>query len=142
MQLLSPAFKNQGEIPSKYTCEGEDMSPPLEIKDIPPQTKSLVLIMDDPDAVKPAGKVWDHWIVYNISPMMTTLAEGAPLGGTLGQGTRKQGYQGPCPPDGLHHYHFKLYALDTLLKLPPGATKDIIEKEMHGHILAKTELMG
>jgi Raf kinase inhibitor-like YbhB/YbcL family protein len=138
--LTSLAFKQDGHIPSKYTCEGEDVSPPLAWDGVPEGTKSLVLIIDDPDAPDPKApqRVWVHWVVYNIPPGVNGLPENASKAG-LPQGTavglndfKKTGYGGPCPPIGRHRYIHKLYALDTTLDLR-RATKDEIELAMTGH---------
>jgi len=111
--------------------------------DIPKEVKSLVLIIDDPDSVKPAGKVWDHWIVFNIPPSTTIIPEGKEPQGVHGKGTGGNlKYHGPCPPDAEHRYYFKLYALDTQLSLPEGSTKLEVEKSMERHIIEKTELIG
>jgi len=143
MKLSSPVFVHQGLIPSRYTCDGENTSPPLEIIGVPAEAKSLVLIMDDPDAVKPAGKVWDHWIVFNIPPSTSIIKEGEEPPGVPGLGTGgNKGYSGPCPPDGEHRYFFKVYALDIELDLPAGAVKQDILAAMDGHILAEAELVG
>tara|TARA_Y100000310_G_C20588826_1_gene766881 strand:+ start:383 stop:901 length:519 start_codon:yes stop_codon:yes gene_type:complete len=143
MKLSSSAFEDNGNIPSKHTCDGEDISPQLSIEEIPEGAKSLVLIMDDPDAVKPAGKVWDHWIIFNIPPETKEVSEGQEPQGTHGIGTSgNKKYHGPCPPDGEHSYFFKLYALDVELSLEEGATKPEIEKAMEWHILEQTELIG
>jgi len=142
ISLTSPAFSHNETIPTKYTCQGEDINPPLEIKNIPPGVKSLVLIVDDPDA--PMG-TWDHWIVWNISPQILKIEEGRLPQGAL-QGKNDFGkleYGGPCPPPGKpHRYFFKLYALDTLLNLPQGSSKEEVEKAMEGHILGQTFLIG
>lgn len=145
--LIESVFKSKEPIPKKYTCEGENVSPPLRFSQVPPKSVSLVLIMDDPDA--PRG-TFDHWIVWNISPTVKELNEGAkefahlspsPMQGVNGFG--KTYYQGPCPPAGKpHHYHFKLYALDVQLSLPEGASKQQVEKAMDGHILMQAELIG
>ena len=149
MTLNSPAFHQNGHIPSKYTCEGQDISPPLAWEGVPTGAKSLVLIVDDPDAPDPNAPktVWVHWVVYNISPDTKSLPENAGKAG-LPQGTllglndfKKTGYGGPCPPIGRHRYFHKLYALDTTLD-PRGATKSQIERAMHGHVLANAELIG
>ena len=143
MKLTSPVFENFGPIPAKYTCDGENINPPLEISQVPDEAKSLVLIMDDPDAVKPAGKVWDHWIVYNIPPSVSVINEGEEPAGTHGKGTGgNSDYYGPCPPDGEHRYFFKVYALDIELDLPAGATKQEVLTAMTDHILAEAELVG
>ncbi|PIO08546.1 YbhB/YbcL family Raf kinase inhibitor-like protein [Candidatus Pacearchaeota archaeon CG10_big_fil_rev_8_21_14_0_10_34_12] len=140
MELRSPAFENGGKIPSKYTCDSEDLSPRLEISNIPEGTKSLVLIMDDPDA--PIG-MWVHWVVFNISPETKVIPEGEEPKGIHGKGTGgNKDYMGPCPPGGEHRYFFKLYALDTELDLNEGATKTDVEGAMENHILEKSELVG
>jgi|SRR5579862_4971164 len=145
MQLTSAAFKNKEKIPSKYTCDGSNVNPELSISHVPPSAQCLVLIMDDPD-VPPtvrADKMWDHWVVFNIPPQTTHIAENSQPPGVPGRNTGgKLNYQGPCPPDREHRYFFKLYALDTLLSLPQGASKKEVEAAMKGHILAQTELMG
>ncbi len=145
MKLTSTAFEHQGKIPSKYTCDGANISPPLRLSDVPAQAKSLVLIMDDPDVPKHLRQdgMWDHWVVFNIPVSLTELKEGEEPEGTHGIGTSNNlDYNGPCPPDREHRYFFKLYALDTELKLPEQAKKQQVEKAMEGHVLAKTELMG
>jgi len=140
MKLTSPAFEHNGKIPSEYTCDGEDVSPELNIEDVPEDVNSLVLIMDDPDA--PVGN-WDHWIVFNIAPDTAKIEKGTEPAGVGGKNSwKKTGYGGPCPPDREHRYFFKLYALDTTLDLAEGSTKDEIEKAMEGHIVEKTELIG
>lgn len=145
MKLMSSAFAENGKIPSRYTCQGSDLSPPLTISDVPPDAKSLVLIMDDPD-VPPsvrADRMWDHWVVYDIPPTLRDIPEGSPPPGVHGKNTGGSlHYMGPCPPDREHRYFLKLYALKTKLSLPPGATKAQVEKAMHGHILAECHLMG
>ena len=139
MQIESPAFVHNKPIPIRYTCQGEDVSPPLEFKNIPNGTKSLALIVDDPDA--PNG-TFDHWIVWNL-PAQGGLLEDAKV---AKQGKNHFGdsrYGGPCPPPGKpHRYFFKLYALDTTLDLPNGISKKQLEAAMEGHILAKAELIG
>jgi len=140
MQLTSTAFEQNQLIPSKYTCDGENVSPPLAIADVPEQAKSLVLIMDDPDA--PVG-VWDHWVAYNIPPGTSLIDEGQTPHGIMGKNTRGNlAYGGPCPPDREHRYFFKLYALDSMLDIAEGATKAEVEKAMEGHVIEQTELMG
>ncbi|MEN9558486.1 MAG: hypothetical protein RL141_855 [Candidatus Parcubacteria bacterium] len=144
MNLTSAAFKNGEVIPEKYGQAFDDINPPLTIEDVPEGTKSLALIMDDPDVPEAAGvSVWVHWIVFNIAPNTTEITEGWSVQGIHGQGTRgKLDYSGPKPPDKEHRYFFKLYALDSLLNLHEGATKGNIEKSMDGHIIAQAELMG
>ena len=146
MEIKSSAFSSGEMIPAKYTCDGADFSPPLEWTAGPAGTKSFALICDDPDA--PMG-TWVHWVVYDIPPTATMLAEGVarekelPGGGTQGVNDfRRIGYGGPCPPGGTHRYFFKLYALDVVLGLKPGITKDQLLKAMKGHILAEAQLMG
>jgi Raf kinase inhibitor-like YbhB/YbcL family protein len=145
MQLTSPAFEHEGHIPGKYTCDGANINPPLHIANAPNGTKSLVLIMDDPDVPRHlrAEGIYDHWVVFNIPPETKEILEGHEPMGTHGANTSGgTKYVGPCPPGGEHRYFFKLYALDTHLSLPEKASKKDVEKSMEGHILAKTELMG
>ncbi|XGC80787.1 YbhB/YbcL family Raf kinase inhibitor-like protein [Bdellovibrio bacteriovorus] len=148
MELVSDAFSNNGEIPAKYTCQGDDISPPLRWRDIPTGTKSLALIVDDPDAPDPAAPrlTWVHWVVYNIPPNIDSLPENfrnSVQGPQEGMNDfKKFGYGGPCPPIGRHHYHHKLYALDTVLPAMVNVTKKELEKAMEGHILAETDLVG
>jgi Raf kinase inhibitor-like YbhB/YbcL family protein len=142
--LKTSAFKEGGTIPKKHTCDGDDVNPMLEIKNVPEGTKSLALIVDDPDATR--GAPWDHWIVWNIPPKTQYILEDSVPAGAV-QGTTSFGYKkygGPCPPKGSkpHRYMFKLYALDTELDLPEGATKAELEKAMEGHILDQTVLVG
>ena len=140
MKIESSVFQHNQPIPKKYTCDGEDVSPPLSINDIPENTKSIAIIVDDPDA--PMG-TFDHWIAWNISPDTGTLNEGAvvPVQGKNNFGELR--YRGPCPPRGpAHRYFFKVYALDTTLDLPVGSTKRQLEDSMEGHILGKGELIG
>jgi len=141
MKITSDVFENNQSIPKQFTCDGGQISPALSFSDIPGNAKSLVLIMDDPDA--PMG-TFDHWVVYNISPKETGVAENnIPTGSFLGKnGTGKQGYIGPCPPSGIHHYHFKLYALDTTLSFSSAPDKAEVEKVMEGHIIEQAELVG
>lgn len=147
MELTSPAFSEGGTIPRKYTCDGEDLSPPLVWRNVPQGTKSIALICDDPDA--PMG-TWVHWVIYDIPPTASELPEGVPAVEALPDGSkqgindfRRIGYGGPCPPPGRpHRYFFRIYALDTVLGLEPGATKDALLRSMEGHILAQGQLMG
>lgn len=136
--ITSPVFRPNGLIPAKYTCDGDDINPPLTIDGIPDGAKSLVLIVDDPDA--PRG-TWDHWIVWNIHPSDRIEENSVP--GTEGlTDFRKHAYGGPCPPSGTHRYFFKVYALDTLLDLDPNSKKRKVENAIQGHILAKSEIIG
>jgi Raf kinase inhibitor-like YbhB/YbcL family protein len=146
MELISSAFSEGAMIPIKYTCDGEDVSPPLNWRALPAGTKSLALICDDPDA--PVG-TWVHWVYYDISAETEGLPENVvpderpAQGGTQGVNDfRKIGYGGPCPPGGTHRYYFKLYALDTPLNLSSGATKKQVLKAMENHIIGQTQLMG
>ena len=150
LTLTSSAFSQNGEIPGKYTCDGKDISPPLAWSGLPEGTKSLALIVDDPDAPDPATPkmTWVHWVLYNIPPGTTGLPEGV-KSGDLPKGTRealndwkRTGYGGPCPPIGRHRYFLKLYALDVVLPDLGKATKQEVEKAMKGHILASAELVG
>ncbi|MDG0817823.1 YbhB/YbcL family Raf kinase inhibitor-like protein [Bdellovibrio svalbardensis] len=146
--LESPSFKNNQEIPAQYTCEGENISPPLSWSNPPKGTKSFAIIVDDPDAPDPQAPktTWVHWVLFNIPESMTSLPEGIhDLPQQTHQGLndwKAQGYRGPCPPIGKHHYHHKLYALDTVLPELGRPTKADLERSMRGHILAQTELVG
>ncbi len=146
MILTSNAFSNKTPIPSLYTCDGKNISPPLTIKEIPKGSKSLAIIADDPDA--PMG-TFVHWVVYNIPANTTEVKENTPTTPRLNDGSiqgmndfGKVGYGGPCPPFGQHRYFFKVYALDTELNLAPNATKHQVEKAMKEHIIAHGELIG
>jgi len=140
MKLTSPAFGHNSKIPHEYTCDGDDISPELNIEDVPSNAKSLVLINDDPDA--PVG-TWDHWIVFNVKPDIKKINENEEPIGVAGKNSwGRTGYGGPCPPSGTHRYFFKIYALDTELNLQEGSTKQEIEKAMGGHIIEKAELIG
>lgn len=138
LHISSKAFKPNGIIPFKYTCEGEDINPPLDIDKIPFNAKSLVLIIEDPDA--PAG-IWLHWLAWNI-PVIHHIRENEVPGDQGLNDFGKKGYGGPCPPSGSHRYFFKIYALDDLLDVPEGSGKMNIEEAMHDHILAFGELVG
>ncbi len=140
MIVRSPAFNHEEAIPSKYTCDGEDVSPPLAIDNIPDGSVSLVIIVDDPDA---PGTTWDHWIVYNVPASVTRIGEGENPPGTLGANSwGSQAYGGPCPPSGSHRYLFKIYALDIMLDVPAGASKAAVMADMEGHVLESATLMG
>jgi hypothetical protein len=138
LTVKSSAFTNNGPIPTEYSCDGEDVNPPLSIEGIPQGTQSLALTVDDPDA--PMG-TWDHWVVWNISPS-NEIKENAVPGVEGTNDFTKHSYGGPCPPSGTHRYFFKVYALDTRLNLSPNSRKKDLEKAMQGHILAKGEIMG
>lgn len=149
LALSSSAFKHQGEIPSKYTCEGQDVSPPLSWSGAPPGTKSFVLVVDDPDAPDPKAPktTWVHWVLYNLPTTSTALAEAAAknLPKDTGEGLndwKRTGYGGPCPPIGRHRYFHKLYALDVVLPDLGRPTKAGVEKAMAGHVLGQAELVG
>ncbi|HJU71497.1 MAG TPA: YbhB/YbcL family Raf kinase inhibitor-like protein [Paucimonas sp.] len=148
--LASTAFNPNGNMPAIYTCDGDDLSPPLSWIGVPSAAKSLALIMDDPDAPDPAApqRTWVHWVLYDIPPSATELPQ-AVKPQDLPQGTRaalndwkRTGYGGPCPPIGRHRYFFKLYALDTVLPDLGKPAKAQLEEAMRGHILAKAELVG
>jgi Raf kinase inhibitor-like YbhB/YbcL family protein len=146
MNITSTAFNKGDPIPRKYTCDGQDMSPPLSWSGAPSGTKAFALIADDPDA---PGGTWVHWVLYNIPAGTTDLKEGVPASKTLPDGTvqgindfKKPGYGGPCPPGGTHRYFFKLYALSAILELETGATEQELLRAMDGNILGETRLMG
>jgi hypothetical protein len=148
MQITSTAFDAQGPIPTRHTCEGEDVAPPLAWRDLPAGTRSLALIVDDPDAPDPSKpqRTWVHWVMYDIPPTVPGLPEG---GRPAFAGSRdgandweRTGYGGPCPPIGRHRYFFKLYALDTLLGDQQLPDKAQLEHAMQGHVLGEAQLMG
>ena len=148
MEVKSTAFQDGAMIPKVYTCDGQDISPPLSWSGVPAEAKSIALIMDDPDA--PRG-TWVHWVVFNIPPGTNNLADNIPrtpsltngaVHGANSWGGRKIGYGGPCPPSGTHRYYFRVYALDAKLNLKPGATTDQVRKAMKGHVMAEGQLMG
>jgi len=144
MELSSPAFENGEPIPDRHGYTAANVNPPLRWSGVPDEAESLALVVDDPDAVEPAGKVWDHWVVWNIDPDRREIpvdwdAEDA----VVGQNDYGEpGYGGPNPPDGTHTYEFRLYALDDRLTLSPGATKAQLEETMSGHTIDRAELMG
>ena len=148
--ITSSAFAPNGSIPPLYTCEGKDFSPPLAFGDVPAGTKSLALIIDDPDAPDPAAPkmTWVHWVLYNIPPATPGLPEAVqstalPIGTREGQNDwGRTGYGGPCPPIGRHRYFHKLYALDVVLPPLARPDKSALEKAMQEHILARAELIG
>jgi Raf kinase inhibitor-like YbhB/YbcL family protein len=140
MKITTSAFQQGGNIASKFSCDGANTSPPLQISDVPSGAKSLVLVVDDPDA--PSG-LFTHWTVWNIPPQTSTIAEGSTPKGV--QGTNdfgKSGYGGPCPPSGAHRYYFKIFALDRDLDLPFGAKRSQLDAAMKGHVIAQGQLMG
>ncbi len=141
MQIKSKAFKNNGNIPKKYTCDGEDINPPLEFVDVPKDAVSLALVADDPDA---PSKTWIHWIVWNINPETKEIAENEKLEKAVEGVTDfgKPGYGGPCPPSGSHRYFFRIYALDTKLNLDPSSDINQLQPEIDNHTIAKAELMA
>jgi Raf kinase inhibitor-like YbhB/YbcL family protein len=145
LELSSPVIRNQS-IPQHYTCDGDNVSPPLRWGNVPAGTQSLVLIADDPDA---PGGTFTHWVMYNIPPHLQELPEDVRRDEALPSGARQGmndfgriGYGGPCPPGGTHRYFFKLYALDTRLELAPGASRDTVLDAIQGHLLAETEIVG
>ena len=140
MKITSSAFQEGGNIPSKFTCDGSNTSPPLQITGIPSQTKTLVLIADDPDA--PSG-LFTHWLVWNIPPQTSSIVEGSAPKGV--QGTNdfgKSGYGSPCPPSGAHRYYFRVFALDRELDLRSGAKRRQVDAAIKGHVIAQGELVG
>ncbi len=148
MKLFSPAFGASEPIPRRYTCDGEDVSPPLRWSGVPDGTRSLALIVDDPDAPDPAAPkmVWSHWVVYNLPPGMDGLPEGIaglPAGGLDGiNDWNRVGYGGPCPPVGRHRYFFRLYALDAVLPNLERPSRPELLQAMQGHVIAEAELVG
>ena len=138
MKLTSPEFENNGFIPKKFTCHGENVNPALVIENIPEGTRRLALIVSDPDA--PSGN-WVHWVLFNI-PVVSRIEENSVVGIPGVNDSGKNRYDGPCPPSGTHHYIFKIYALDTEFDLQKGVTKKTLENSMQGHILARAELTG
>ena len=141
-QLFSSGFPDGGWLPALHSCEGADLSPSLEWSGAPSETRSLALIVEDPDA--PAG-VWCHWLLYDVGPRIQALPQGFKPGSLGISGTNdfgKQGYGGPCPPSGVHRYYFHLHALNTDLTLPPGASRKELETSMKGHVLGEARLMG
>lgn len=145
--ISSEAFEDGGSIPDEYTCEGKDISPSLSWEGLPAGTKSIALVVDDPDS---PGRAFVHWVIYNIPGSTQKLAKGIPGKEKLADGSLqgmtdfgRAGYGGPCPPPGKpHRYFFKIYAIDIILDLPSGASKEDVEAAMRGHILAKGELIG
>ena len=141
MKIVSSTFDNNQNIPSKYTCDGENINPPLTFSVIPNNAKSLVLIVDDPDA---PGGVWTHWILFNISPAIQNITENSvppeAIQGITSFGSNR--YGGPCPPFGTHHYFFKLFALDTKLNLTDKTDSENLQEAMKGHVIEQTQLVG
>lgn len=141
MKIVSPNFENNGDIPEKYTCQGQDISPALEISDVPEEAQSLALIVDDPDA--PAGN-WNHWLVWDIPANIKSIPEnvGTKFATQGNNSWPKKGYGGPCPPTGAHRYFFKLFALNEKLNLPDTTTKTELEKAMEGKVIDQAQTMG
>jgi Raf kinase inhibitor-like YbhB/YbcL family protein len=140
MKITSSAFQEGGNIPSKFTCDGSDTSPPLQITGVPSEAKSLVLIADDPDA---PGGLFTHWLIWNIPPQTNSISGGSAPKGVHGTNDfGKPGYKGPCPPPGTHRYSFKIYALDRELDLRGGAKRSELDGAMKGHIVAQGVLVG
>ncbi len=139
MKITSPAFTHNQSIPKKFTCQGEDINPELVFEGIPAGTKSLALIVDDPDA--PMG-TWVHWVIFDIAPTTTQIAEKSIPGKQGWNDFGRKDYGGPCPPSGTHRYFHKIYALDTMLNLKEGVKKSELEKAMKGHILDQAEMIG
>jgi Raf kinase inhibitor-like YbhB/YbcL family protein len=148
MIIKSEAFENNDKIPSKFACDGAGINPPFSFEEIPKNTKSLVLIMDDPDIPdfnksRYGVEVWDHWVIFNIPPETERIAEDSIPNGIVGKNTDGENkYTPPCPPDREHRYFFKLYALDTVLDISPNSKAQDLMNAMEGHILEKAELIG
>lgn len=151
LTVTSPSFPSSGPIPARFTCEGEETSPALAWSELPAETKSVAVIVDDPDAPDPAApkRVFVHWVLYDIAPSTKEIAEGAKDAAAIGGGARdgkndagKTGWTGPCPPKGRHRYFFKVYALDTVLPDLGQPTKAALEQAMGGHVLARGEVIG
>jgi len=142
MLLTSPVFENEKQIPKKFTCDGGDINPALEIQNVPAEAKSLALILHDPDAPSDGG--FTHWVVWNIKPSTSLIKdESVPPGSVEGRNSAgKTGYLGPCPPEGTHHYRFELYALDAMLDLPEKTTAEELREEIRKHLVDHTELIG
>ncbi|MDD5144845.1 MAG: YbhB/YbcL family Raf kinase inhibitor-like protein [Candidatus Pacebacteria bacterium] len=141
MEITSSAFKNDEMIPEKYTCDGENVNPSLKISNVPQEAKSLALIIEDPDA---GGGIWAHWLVWNIDPKAFLIEEGSVPKGSI-EGTNdyeSQSYEGPCPPSDIHHYYFKLYALDDTLDLDPSSRREDLIRAMETHIIDQADLVG
>jgi Raf kinase inhibitor-like YbhB/YbcL family protein len=140
MKITSSAFQEGGNIPSKFTCDGSDTSPPLQITGVPSKAKSLVLIADDPDA---PGGLFTHWLIWNIPPQINSISEGsAPKGVHGANDFGKSDYKGPCPPPGTHRYSFKIFALDRELDLRSPGKRSQVDAAMKGHVIAQGELVG
>jgi len=140
MKVTSTAFTEGGNIPSKFTCDGPDLSPPLKVEGAPAEAKALLVVVDDPDA--PSG-LFTHWLVWNLDPKSGSIPEDGAPGGTEGKNDfGKTGYGGPCPPSGSHRYYFRVYALDQPLNLKSGARRKEVDAAMKGHVIAQGELMG
>lgn len=141
MNISSPDFSEGGSIPSRFTCDGANVNPALRISDVPTKAKSLVLIVDDPDA--PVG-TWNHWLLWNLkSDLKEIPANSVPAGAVQGLNDfKKNNYGGPCPPSGTHRYFFRLFALDTALELPAHANRKALDQAMRGHVLGQAEYMG
>jgi len=140
MLITSSAFRDNQPIPPKYTCDGEDLNPPLAFEGVPQAASSLALVVDDPDA--PSG-TWNHWVVWDMPPTTSAIGEGQDPAGVVGSNSwHRTSYGGPCPPRGEHRYRFTLYALDTTMELPPRAGPRELDRAMKGHVLAKAQLVG
>jgi len=142
MKLESPVFEDDGEIPERYGYERENVNPELRIRGVPSEAESLVLIVDDPDALDPAGKIWDHWIIFDVDPETEVIEEDSAPGTEGKNDYGEKGYGGPNPPDGEHTYIFRLYALDTELGLTDDIPRIRVEEEIEDHVLEKSELKG
>ncbi len=142
MRISSPAFEDGERIPEKHGYKEENTSPPLEIRDVPEEAESLVLIVDDPDAMEPAGQIWDHWIMFNIGTGISRIDEDSSPGIEGENSYGEKGYGGPNPPDGEHNYVFRLYALDAELDIDEDVSREVVESAMEEHILEEAQLEG
>ena len=142
MKLSSPGFEGGGELPEKHGYPRENVNPELEVSEVPEEAESLALIVDDPDAVEPAGKIWVHWTAWNIPTTQEVIEEGEVPGVEGTTDFRETGYNGPNPPDGAHTYYFRLYALDEELDLEEGASREELDEAMEDHVVEKAELKG
>lgn len=142
MRVSSPEFEDRSKIPERYGYTEQNVNPPLQIEDVPEEAESLVLIVDDPDAVEPAGKIWDHWILFNISPGTEEIGEGEAPGVEGENDYGEIGYGGPNPPDREHTYVFRVYALDSEVDLSEGVSRAEVDAAMKGHVIEKDTLDG
>lgn len=138
IKVVSPSFDNDTMIPARFTCDGQGVNPELALAHVPPQAKSLVLMVEDPDA---ADGTFLHWLVYDM-PVVSRIEEDSIQGKQGMNSAGKKNYHGPCPPSGTHHYHFRIYAIDRMLDLPEGVSRDVVDNAMKGHVMAEGDLVG